>query len=262
MLPYRIVATDLDGTIVRSDGTIGDRTRAALAMVEEAGAIVVFVTGRPPRWMHDIALATGHRGLAICCNGAVVYDLHDESIVERHPLEPAVLQVVAKALRAELPDVAFAVEAGDDFFREASYVSNFDPGPETVREADSLFAAPAVKLLARHPTMHPDELLRLARHIVGEDATLVHSSRDGLLEISAPGVTKASALASFAASRGVESAGVIAFGDMPNDVPMVTWAGHGVAMANAHPDVLAVADEVAPSNNDEGVAVVLDRVFA
>ena len=258
---FRLVATDLDGTIVRSDGTISERTRRALESAERAGALVVFVTGRPPRWMHEVAVATGHRGLAICCNGAVVYDLHDESIVERRPLEPRVLRSVAGTLRAELPDVAFAVEVGDDFFREDIYRPTFDPGPEAIRHVDELLAAPAVKLLVRHPTLGPDELLRRARHVVGDDATLVHSSSEGLLEISAPGVTKASALASFAAERGITAARVIAFGDMPNDVPMLAWAGHSVAMANAHADALAVADEVGPSNDDDGVAAVLERLF-
>src|SRR3712207_3885891 len=81
MAPPRLVASDLDGTLVRSDGTVSDRTRAALEAVEAAGSVLVLVTGRPPRWMHPVVEATGHRGIAVCANGALVYDLHTERVV-------------------------------------------------------------------------------------------------------------------------------------------------------------------------------------
>ena len=84
---------------------------------------------------------------------------------------------------------------------------------------------------------------------------------DGLMEISAPGVTKGSALVELAAELGVEAADVIAFGDMPNDLPMLSWAGTSYAMANGHPDVRAAADHVAPHHDEDGVAVVLEQVF-
>src|SRR3954447_11867547 len=91
MTRTRLVATDLDGTALRTDGTISPRTAAAFARVEEAGATLVFVTGRPPRWMHTVAGAVRHRGLAICANGALVYDLHTEEIVEAHLIAPDIL---------------------------------------------------------------------------------------------------------------------------------------------------------------------------
>jgi HAD superfamily hydrolase (TIGR01484 family) len=118
-----------------------------------------------------------------------------------------------------------------------------------------------VKLLARHEELGSDELLAAARAAVGAGATLTHSSNDGLLEISAADVSKASGLASLAAELGVPAAETVAFGDMPNDLPMLAWAGHGVAVANAHPEVLAAADEVTASNDDDGVAEVLARWF-
>jgi hydroxymethylpyrimidine pyrophosphatase-like HAD family hydrolase len=122
---------------------------------------------------------------------------------------------------------------------------------------------PVSKLLGRREGMGADELLALARAVVGESvATLTHSSIDGLLEISALGVTKASTLAGLLDDRGLGAADVVAFGDMPNDIELLSWAGLGVAVANAHADVLAVADEITASNNDDGVAVVLERLFA
>src|SRR5256885_11594489 len=117
----RLVATDLDGTIVRSDGTVSARTVAALSRVERAGATLVLVTGRPPRWMAGIAAAVAHQGLAICANGALVYDLHTESVVEQHLIPVAALREAVDRLRAVLPDLGFAVEYRDGIMYESCY---------------------------------------------------------------------------------------------------------------------------------------------
>jgi Cof subfamily protein (haloacid dehalogenase superfamily) len=263
MTAPRLVATDLDGTVVRSDGTIGDRTRRLLAAVEEAGTVLVLVTGRPPRWMPPVVEATGHRGVAICANGALVYDLHTSTVVRHSLLSADALTEIVEALRRDLPGISFAVERHDTgFAHEPSYRPRWDSNDDkAVRPIEELLEDGAVKLLGRHEGMGSDELLAAAHRSVGTLATLTHSSSDGLLEISASGVSKASALAELAAEQGIEPAEVVAFGDMPNDIPMLAWAGLGVAVANAHPDVLAVADEVTASNDDDGVAEVLSRWF-
>jgi len=262
--PWRpaVVATDLDGTIVSPDGTISERTRAALSLVEGAGSWLVLVTGRPQRWLAPIAEQTAHRGLAICSNGALLYDLHTESVLESHLLTPQQLSDLCHTLRSELPELTFAVEYGDRFAHEPQDQVRF-PAPEhrTVDLAE-LCTLPAVKLLARHAGMDPDTLLLRARSVAGHLGELTHSSRDGLLEISAPGVSKASGLARFCAERGVDAGQVLAFGDMPNDLPMLTWAGRAYAMANAHPQVLQEVGRVAPSLHDDGVAVVLEELFS
>ena len=259
-----VVATDLDGTVVRSDGTISARTRDALGAAEQAGAMVVIVTGRPPRWLHGIAEATGHRGLAICANGAIVWDLHDERVVASYPIEIEVVRDIAEALRREIPDLGFAVESvGHGFGHEPDYRPRWSTDDQTVvAELEALLSRPVAKLLARHEGMTADELLARARRVVGEEwGSLTHSSRDGLLEISAAGVTKASTLTAVCADHGRSAAEVVAFGDMPNDLPMLAWAGHSVAVANAHPDVLAAVDEVTASNDEDGVAQVLERLL-
>ena len=267
----RIVATDLDGTLLRRDGTVSERTRAALGRVEAAGATLVFVTGRPPRWLAPVVEQTGHTGLAVCANGAVLYDLHTESVVREHLLEPEAAARLVHALRESLPDAAFAVErplgvgGGVDlsgFAHEPEYLVRY-PLPEgvLVAAAEELVASPVVKLLARHRSLGPDDLLARAREVVGDLASLTHSSHDGLIEISASGVSKASGLSALAEEQGVAREDVVAFGDMPNDLPMLDWAGHAVAVANAHPEVLSVVDEVTASHEDDGVAQVLERLF-
>jgi Cof subfamily protein (haloacid dehalogenase superfamily) len=258
-----VVATDLDGTIVRSDGEISARTRSALSAAEAAGAMVVIVTGRPPRWLHGIADSTGHRGLSICANGALVYDLHTEQVVASYPLSVEVARRTVKALRAAIPGIGFAVETlTDGFGYEPAYRPRWPTEGARQGEIDELLTVPLTKLLARHEDMDSDSLLAAARDVVGaEVVTMTHSSRDGLLEISAVGVSKATTLATLCAEHGFGAVDAVAFGDMPNDLPMLAWAGHSVAVANAHPEVLAVVDEVTASNDDDGVAQVLERWF-
>ena len=258
----RLIASDLDGTLVRSDGTVAGRTVAVLARAEEAGIPFVMVTGRPPRWMAEISRMTGHRGIAVCANGALVYDLHTEQVVESFLLTEDAANEVVAALRRVLPDIAFAVERPDlGFAHEDTYVPSWEDPAHRPKPVGQLVTGGVVKLLARHRGLGPDELLAAAREAVGERATLTHSSNDGLLEVSAAGTSKATGLAVLAREHGVAPEHVIAFGDMPNDLPMLAWAGHSVAVANAHPEVLDVADEVTASNNDDGVAKVLERWF-
>jgi Cof subfamily protein (haloacid dehalogenase superfamily) len=260
--PYAVVATDLDGTLLRSDGSVSQRTRAALAAAQEAGLLVVFVTGRPPRWMAPVAEATGHRGLAVCANGAYVYDLHAERIVEERTLPGEVAMRLAERLRSAIPGVAFAVERGEDFAHESAYRPRWAvPQAAPVLALPELLAEPVAKLLVRHEEMDADALLARAREAAESLATLTHSSTEGLIEVSAFGVSKATTLEALVAERGYGAADVIAFGDMPNDLPLLAWAARGVAVANAHPSVLAAVSEVTASNDDDGVAAVLEGVF-
>jgi len=259
----RAVACDLDGTLLRSDGTLDERSRGALAEIQRAGVLLVLCTARPARWMRPLAQATGHGGVAICANGAVVWDLHAESVLETRPLAPAAAHDIVTLLKTALPGASWAVERAEGFAHEPAYVPRWPvPDDTIIAEIETLITEPAVKLMLRDERHDADALLAIARELVGHLAEPSHSSSaDSLLEISAPGVSKASALANVCEKRGIRRADVIAFGDMPNDLPMLSWAGHGVAVANAHPDVLAAADEVTAGNDDAGVARVLERLI-
>ncbi|HVE97944.1 MAG TPA: HAD family hydrolase [Mycobacteriales bacterium] len=259
MTGVRLVATDLDGTLVRSDGTVSARTRAAVRAAQAAGIHVVAVTGRPPRWMAELADVFG-AGHAVCANGAFVVDLETGEAVRSFPMAADVAAEVADALRTVVPDVVFAVERGQRFRHEAAYAPLWPtPGDAVVADLEELLEGPVNKLLARAGHLDADEFLDLAHGAVASLATVTHSSSDGLVEISAAGVTKASTLAVLCAELGVEPADTVAVGDMPNDLPMLEWAGRGIAVANAHSAVLAAADEVTASNDDDGVALVLER---
>jgi Cof subfamily protein (haloacid dehalogenase superfamily) len=262
----RLVACDLDGTVVRGDGTISARTLAALAACEDGGVDVVFVTGRPPRWMRPIAQATGHRGIAICGNGAVVYDLGSEQVVATRTLAPAAVLRTVRALREVLHDATFALETVAGFRREPLYA----PRHEVARRApvgtvEELVADDphVLKVLCRSESRLADVILELARPVLAGIAEPVHSNPfDSLLEVSALGVSKASTLAELVAQRGLSPSEVVAFGDMPNDLPMLRWAGIGYAMADGHPEVIAAADAVAPPCIEDGVAQILEQILA
>jgi HAD superfamily hydrolase (TIGR01484 family) len=129
----RLIATDLDGTIVRSDGTVSARTIASCARVEQAGATLVFVTGRPPRFMGDIAAAFGHRGVAVCSNGALIYDMHTERIVSEHLIPPRVLAEAARRLREAIPGIGLAVESSTALTGDSRYEPARWDGDTTIK---------------------------------------------------------------------------------------------------------------------------------
>ncbi len=124
-----------------------------------------------------------------------------------------------------------------------------------------MVAQPVAKLLARHEDLPRDEFVALVEDVVGDRATVTNSSSDALAEISAAGVTKASGLARVAAGHGIGPEDVVVFGDMPNDIAAFQWVsaagGRAVAMAHAHPDLMAVATDVTGTNDDDGVAAFL-----
>ncbi|WP_093875087.1 Cof-type HAD-IIB family hydrolase [Streptomyces sp. TLI_105] len=266
----RLIATDLDGTLLRDDKSVSPRTIAALAAAEQAGIEVFFVTGRPARWMDVVSDHVHGHGLAICANGAAVVDLHSGgTFLEVRPLERPVALDVVRALRAAAPGASFAVELTTGIHYEPQYPPFFlDPGA-TVATAEKLLfeeepgsAAPVLKLLAQHPELDPDVFLALAREAAGDRAAFTRSSPTALIEISALGVSKASTLALCCAERGIAAEEVVAFGDMPNDIEMLSWAGRSFAMGNAHPDVITAASGRTVGNNEDGVAVVIERLVA
>jgi hydroxymethylpyrimidine pyrophosphatase-like HAD family hydrolase len=262
----RLIATDLDGTLVRTDYTIGARSIAALERVMALGGHVVLVTGRPIRWLYTVYQHLPIQPLAVAANGAAIYDPVDDKVIHSMPLLPGAIAEACARLRAAVPGVRFGVETdGGRLMRyEPGYeVGGWEVGHESVHlvEPALLVAQPAAKLLVKAGPQPPEAFTALVGRILAGIAEATHSSSSGMVEVSAAGVTKAAGLAWVADHLGVAGADVVAFGDMPNDLPMLAWAGRGVAMANAHPAVLAAADDVTAANDAEGVAAYLERLF-
>jgi hydroxymethylpyrimidine pyrophosphatase-like HAD family hydrolase len=276
---FDLVASDLDGTLLRSDDTISDRTRAAVHAAIAAGAVFVYATGRPPRWVDPVVDQLDHYGYAVASNGAYVMDLSiedpDERIVDRCEILPDASREAVERVRSLLPDTAFAADGELGFAREPGYFVRFDTPPGTrVGPVESWLDQPYAKVLFRHPTMNAALFAALVE-VVGDAAELTFGATPAhgpdrvlpdamtLVEMQVRGLSKASALQQLCDRVGLHRGGAraVAFGDMPNDLEMLRWADHGVAMGNAHHDLKAVADEVTTSNDDDGVAAVLEREF-
>ena len=258
-----VVATDLDGTLLRSDKTVGGRTRRALQDASEAGVTVVVVTARPPRWLADIDGLHLH-GYAIVANGAVVVDLDTGVHLETVTIDRETVLDVAASIRAQHPEAAFAIETTIGFGHEPGYRSDWPVAAGTpvrpIGDLVDVLDAP-VKLLVRHDDFGAHSLEPF-RALAGDRCSISFSGGIGLIEIAPPGVDKGAALARLVATLGAHHSQVVAVGDMPNDVPMLRWAGHAAAVGNAHPDVLAIADTVLPSNDDDGVGHLIEMVLA
>ncbi|MGZ5415031.1 MAG: HAD family hydrolase [Aeromicrobium sp.] len=260
--PPRIVATDLDGTLLRSDGSLSERTRKAIATVEDAGIETVFVTARPPRWLDGLADAVGAHGIALCGNGAFVYDVPSRTVTEQYPLVDGLLHQLVAELREAVPGIAFAVERADGLGREDAFVYGSEQHEShTVDSFAAVSSSSVGKLLGRCESLESTAFLERVLTVLDGRAELGFSGASGLAEITAPGVTKAAGLARWCQERGVGADDVWAFGDMPNDLPMLRWAGRSFAVGNAHEDVLAVAQHICAANDDDGVAQTLETLL-
>jgi Cof subfamily protein (haloacid dehalogenase superfamily) len=263
----RLIASDIDGTILGRDGKISARTVAAFAAAAGAGIEIVFVTGRPPRWLDPIREQIGHTGTVICSNGAVSYDLRAEKVLEASVISWDTVDQVRTIVTELVPESYFALESltglhvEEGFFgsRAAASNSNVVPAALTPGMADGGI----VKMLAVLHTGNADEFLERVLPRVSELIGVTHSAPDlALLEMGPLGVNKAVTLARYAAARGIDAADVVAFGDMPNDIEMLGWAGSGYALASGHPQALAATQLHAPRFEDDGVAQVIESRLA
>ncbi|MDR2320631.1 MAG: Cof-type HAD-IIB family hydrolase [Microbacterium sp.] len=266
----RLIATDLDGTLLDPAGRVSARTRAALDAARAAGIAVVPVTARQPIGLRAIAAEAGFEGWALCGNGAYGIHLDTHEPLFATEIAVPVQQRIAHELGTRIEGLLFASvrEAGEVFVAQAGYAEvathgdhKRDPASMGAVPLAEVLAAPSLKLVIRHATIAPAEIFDAlgALDQSGFEATL---SGAPFVEVMAEGVTKATGLAQLCDRLGIDRSEVLAFGDALNDVEMLRWAGRGVAMANAEPEALAAADEVAPSNAEDGVAVMIERVLA
>ncbi|RCW47327.1 hypothetical protein DFQ14_101677 [Halopolyspora algeriensis] len=278
----------MDGTLLDPWERVSPRTARAVQRIVASGTPFVLVTGRPPRWMPRIVAelglvgtgpdaavpvgqdlqGAGRGGLAVCANGAIVYDAVGDVVLRSSDIDPLLLHDVAHELRAAIPGCSFAVErpargardrVDEQFLAEEAFRGVWSNADLRVVPTDELVGKPAAKMLVLHEQLTSGEMATAAAEVVSSRLQVTYSTSAGLLELSAPGVDKASGLASVAADLGVDRSDILAFGDMPNDIAMLDWAGHGVAVRNAHPEALEIADERTASNSDDGVAQVLER---
>jgi Cof subfamily protein (haloacid dehalogenase superfamily) len=269
----KLVATDLDGTLLDSAGEVSSRTRAALTACWDAGIPVVGVTGRGPRLLESVREALAGRGIAVLAQGGYVVDLERDEVLRTVGLPRAQAAAVIEAIEAVAGELIVAVEdaAEQSEARGPLRVQHgFDwpyPEPAHVLPRHSVLPdGPVLKVFLRSSALGQDELLARAQRVVDPaDAEVTHAGL-GFIEVLPPGITKASGLALALDRYGVSFGDVLVFGDMPNDLPMIAAVteagGRAVAVANAHPAVRAAAPELTSGHDVDGVARYLEAVFA
>jgi Cof subfamily protein (haloacid dehalogenase superfamily) len=264
----KVVATDLDGTLVRSDETVSDYAVRVLRKIREAGIAVVGVTGRGARLIELCRRDLPEADMLVLAQGGYVVDQRDPdrpTVLRRCQIAGQDLAEALHRLEAVVGPLSVLVEATDEprtpLWGDAHVVW---PYPEWIPyERAEALAGPCYKGFARAEDLTADDLLAIAQQVVPADLATVTQSGLGYVELTAPGVDKGTGLAVVAAELGVDAEEVCVFGDMPNDLPMFAWAGwRRVAVANAHPSVLAAADEVTASNDADGVAVWLETLLS
>ena len=289
----QLIATDLDGTIIpysqTHTGYVSPRTLEAFAAAIDAGIGVAFVTGRPMRWMTALAPVLGPMGPAIVSNGAVIYDMNTDTVIEAHPMDQYLVTDVANQLRTLFSGAIFGAETLTGLIMEPDFIpgsaraearqvdlaaaATKEPAEtvavrssrwiETERITDRLAEHPeVVKLMVKVNGHEPDDLLLAVRAHFGPLVQVTHSVPGvAMLEISRGDVHKASTLADYAASLGIHANDVVAFGDQRNDEQMLGWAGTGYALQSGHPGLFAEADVVAPACDDDGVAEMIEHLL-
>ena len=268
----KLVATDLDGTLLDATGEVTPRTRAALTACWDAGIPVVGVTGRGPRLLDSVRVALAGRGIAVLAQGGYVVDLERDEVLRTVALPREQAKRVVEAIEAVAGEVILAVEdaAEQSAVRASLRVQHgFQwpyPEPSQLLPRNEVLPRGAVlKVFVRSATLGQDELLARAQAVIDPaDAEVTHAGL-GFVEVLPPGITKASGLQVALDRYGVGFSDVLVFGDMPNDLPMIRAVaeagGRAVAVANAHPQVRAAAPGRTSGHDADGVARDLEAVL-
>lgn len=270
----RLIVSDIDGTLLDRNHRVPKRNREAVSRAVAAGAEFALATGRPFRWIMPVLEQLPVRPVCVTSNGAVIYDSAEDRVLSAHELSPEALAEtvnVATQVLQPLGGAGFGAErAGGSlldpveelFVVESHYSENALFEGFGLVSVGELVSKPAVKLLIRNTDYSAPELYELvAPHIDPELAHVTYSMSEGVLEVAAPNVTKRGGVQWLAEHHGIAREDIIAFGDMPNDIEMLEWAGFGVAMENAHPALVDVSDTTTLPHHQAGVAKVLEHWF-
>ena len=261
----RLLVLDVDGTLLTSDGTLTMRTRQALRAADGAGWHVALVTGRPLPYVLPLVRELAVGEFVVAANGATVAEVDTGAVLYQASLPGRLVRSVLTEARQAIPDLRLAITTADRFHVEPGFdllapltkadavvVPDARPGPDDTVHSTVLFVLGADAI----------GLLQLLAPVVPQEIHISPSGLPGSVELTPPGVHKGSGVAHLCERVGVERDDVVAFGDGLNDHEMLTWAGHGVAMGNADAETKVIADEVTASNDDDGVAVVVERLLA
>ncbi len=261
----RLIATDLDGTLLNAASQISARTVTAIATAVEAGIDVVVATGRSHWSALPIIAPLRHVRWLICSNGAVVIDRHQDSVVVERPLGDLVAKQTMLDVQAAFPEVGFAWETAAGLFYSEQFRANresarpgsvFGTTSPSVAETDQ---TGLLRLMVSHPSLTQHEWLDAVRPHIPDHLEVSTSSAD-MVEVCGPGADKGLALAALCDQLGVPADAVVAFGDHANDLGMLRWAGTSYVMDNAEGRMKETHTLIAPHHDEDGVAQILDML--
>jgi Cof subfamily protein (haloacid dehalogenase superfamily) len=255
----RLIACDLDGTLIARDNRMTDRVAAAVAATIDAGIPVVAVTGRPWQWVLDFARQHDLHPYSVVSNGAALVEVATGAVEHNGLADGAVVALMTR-IREAVPGITFALDTTTDLYHEPGFHDPGYLGQHLVDDLAAVAESDVIKLIARKDGLPGTELVELLDHEVLDGVAVPYAGYGEWVELLASGVYKATGLAVVASRLGLGPADVWAIGDEWNDVPMFDWAGVAVAMGNAPPHVRAAADRIAPTADDDGVAVVLEEL--
>ena len=259
--PIKLIATDIDGTMLRSDGRLADEVKDSLHRAQDAGIMVVPTTGRPKMITTDIMESSELENFWIFANGALTWHLGRAESVRSHWMDIDVTRRLIELLSEGLPNGGIAVEFADS----VAYQQGFElivptkPGVAPVTDVAAAVSEPVQKILVFDSSLHVDELFDRVTEIVGSDAVPSHSGLP-FIELAGYSVTKGLAVADLAADLGISQDEVATFGDNHNDVSMLEWSGRSYAMGNGSESAKAAAKEVIDTNDNHGLAQQVDAL--
>jgi Cof subfamily protein (haloacid dehalogenase superfamily) len=255
-----LIGCDLDGTLIARDNQMTERVAAAVAATIQAGIPVVAVTGRPWQWVLDFARRHDLHPFSVVSNGAALVEVATGK-VEPNGLADGTVVALMGRIREVVPGITFALDTTDDLYHEPGFHDPGYLGQHLVEDLSTFAGRDVIKLIARKDGLPGTELVRLLDEEVLEGVAVPFAGYGEWVELLASGVSKATGLAVVAGRLGLGPDDVWAIGDEWNDVPMFEWAGTAIAMGNAPDHVRVAADRVAPTCDDDGVAVVLEELL-
>lgn len=255
MNPFDVIATDLDGTFLTDDHRVPQINAHAVRVAARRGIPTIYASGRPVRWFGVLDELAETHGWAVAANGAVTLDLATRRVVHARAMSAALIAEVTQEIRRMLPSAGFAVEYLGAWGAEPHFLQHSEVPHLQAPMIELLARGPVVKLLVVDPATPTEDLAAAVGELIAERLTVTfsHVSQAGMLELSAAGVSKALALAELLDDLGLAASRMIAFGDMPNDLAMLSLAGQGFTMSRAHPSVSAAGYPATGDNNDAGV---------
>jgi len=259
----QLVAIDVDGTLARSDGSLSEKTCETIAKVRSADTKIVIATGRPWLVAFDCVEKLGGVDFVVCSNGAMTVALPSEEILEDIYLPFELPEKLVRSLRSKIPGIDFAYEFKRGVKAQSGLAARLPSGVplgDPIDDVLNLDPRPVRKILTWHDDFEISALGHLISEVVGNDVEISSSGLD-FFEFGTIGISKATALEKLTVKLKIDSKKTWAFGDEQNDIEMLKWASCGYAMSNAEPSVKEAADFIAPSNDEDGVAVTLESVF-